>query len=349
MMTRTIDFRFRVIRNGGDLCELLPANDSTPMLTMNENNSIRTGFSGEFRPPVEDVNWLTDEIRPEMILNGITYRLGVFIPNKVDEVDNGISKSLRITAYDRGWLVRDHRAETRPFFAAGTNYLEAVVSALTASGIGSISEVPTDQVLAEDREDWDVGVSWLEVVNKLLSEINYNSVWFNADGTCMLEPIATPTAANIDHMLDEHDVQSMITPGYQKVTDFYETPNVFICVCSNPDKAEAMVATAENTNPQSPLSIPRRGRRIAQLLYVDNIASEEELQVYANRQVTESMLTGETFQIQTALLPGFGVGDVTGLKYGDILTVCREKAWSMQLGVGGKMTHTLERVILNLE
>lgn len=348
MMTRTIDFRFRVIRNGGDLCELQPANNAMPVISMDETNSIKTGFSGEFRIPSAEVNWLTDEIRPEMILNGVRHRLGVFMPNKVDETDNGISRFLKITAFDRGWLVRDNRAETRPFFAAGTNYLEAVGSALAASGIGSISEVPTDAVLAEDREDWEAGTSWLDVVNQLLSEINYKSVWFNADGTCMLEPISTPTAENINHTIDENEVESLLTPGYQKVTDFYETPNVFICVCSNPDKAEALVATAENTNPQSPLSIPRRGRRICQVLYVDNIPSLAELQVYADRQVTESMLTGETFQIQTALLPGYGVGDVTALRYGEILSVCREKAWNMQLGVGGKMTHTLERVILNL-
>lgn len=348
MTMRTIDFRFRVIRDGGDFCLLHPANDSMPVLSMDDKNSIKTGLSGEFLFPEADVNWLTDEIRPEMILNGVTYRLGVFLPNKVSEKDNGILKYLQITAFDRGWLVRDHHAESRPFFAVGTNYLEAVGSALASSGIVHIAEIPTTETLSEDREDWEVGDSWLDVANKLLKEINYEDIWFDSDGACVLEPISTPSAENIEHILNEDDVESMITPGFELTTDFCETPNVFICVCSNADKSAAMTAIGENTNPQSPLSIARRGRRIATVVQVDNIASQEELQVFADRQVTDSMLTGETIQVQTALLPGFGVGDVTALRYGNILSVCKERAWSMQLGVGGKMTHTLERVIMNL-
>ena len=61
------------------------------------------------------------------------------------------------------------------------------------------------------------------------------------------------------------------------------------------------------------------------------------------------MLTGETVTVQTALLPGYGVGDTVALQYGDVFSVCRERAWTMQLGVGGKMTHTLEKVVYNLD
>ena len=158
-----------------------------------------------------------------------------------------------------------------------------------------------------------------------------------------------PSAANIEHTLDENLIESMITPGKKQTTDFYSAPNVFICICSNADKGSAMTATAENTNPQSPLSIARRGRRIAKVVQVKNIASQQELQLYAERLVADSMLTGETVTVQTALLPGYGVGDTVALQYGDVFSVCRERAWTMQLGVGGKMTHTLEKVVYNFD
>ena len=61
------------------------------------------------------------------------------------------------------------------------------------------------------------------------------------------------------------------------------------------------------------------------------------------------MMRGETIQVETALLPGFGVGDITALRFGDILTLTKERAWSMSLQVGGKMKHTLEKVVLNVE
>jgi len=140
-----------------------------------------------------------------------------------------------------------------------------------------------------------------------------------------------------------------VYPEIIRETDIYETPNVIICVCSNADKAAAMKATAENTNPMSPLSIMRRGRRIVQVVQVDNIASQAELQEYANRLLYDSMRTGETIQVETMLQQGFGADDVTALRYDDVMGICVEKAWTMQLTPGGKMQHTLEKVVINLE
>lgn len=347
-MTRTIDFRFRVIRSGGDFCLLQPAAGSTPTVRMDDGGDIKTSFTGSFLIPEADVDWLSDEIRPEMIIDGTVYRLGVFLPASVTESDDGSCKTVQIEAYDRAWVVRDNKAETIPFFSAGTNYLSAVGSLLTAAGIIQISETPTDAVLTEDREDWDIGTSALEIANQLLDEINYEHIWFDAEGTCVLKPVTTPTAENIAHTLNEESVESLLLPGIGRSTDFYSTPNVFICICSNADKPAPMTATAENTNPQSPLSIARRGRRIAEVIQVDNVASQEDLQLYAQRLVSKSMLTGEVVRVTTALLPGFGVGDVTALQYGEVFSICRDRAWSMELTVGGKMTHTLERVVMNL-
>jgi hypothetical protein len=165
----------------------------------------------------------------------------------------------------------------------------------------------------------------------------------------VIAPIKTTTAVSIDHVLDETKIESLMIPGIQNVTDVQNAPNVFVCVCSNADKSAPMRAVAENTNPQSPLSIARRGRRITQVLQVNNIASQEALQAYASRQVTESMLSGEIITVQTCLLPGFGIGDVTAIRYGEMLAVCREKGWTMELNIGGLMTHTLERSVMNLD
>ena len=348
MTKRTIDFRYRILRNGGDYCEIHPANNSMPVIDMNDTGEIKTSFSGKFLLPQQELDWLTDEILPEMILDGVTYKLGTFLAARVEEDDDGTTPCLQIEAYDRGWMVRDSRAESRPFFAAGTNYLDAVGSALVAAGVTDIREVPTDAVLTEDREDWDCGTSWLEVANQLLGEINYEDVWFDAEGVCILEPVAVSSAENIEHMLDDTEIESMMAPGMKKTTDYYATPNVFICICSNADKEDALVAVAENVNPDSPLSIPRRGRRISTVIQVDNIASLEELQLYAERKAMESLRTGEVITVQTALLPDFGVGDITALRLKGELSVCKERSWTMQLGVGGKMTHTLEKVVYNL-
>ena len=124
---------------------------------------------------------------------------------------------------------------------------------------------------------------------------------------------------------------------------------MFVAYCANPDKSGILKATAENTNPQSPLSVQRRGRRIMKVERLDNIASQELLQDYVDQKRNDSMISGETINIQTALLPDYGVADVVALHYGETNALCIDKAWSMSLSVGGTMSHTLERVVYNLE
>lgn len=347
-MMRTLSFRYVIVRDDADYTEIYPMEGSAPTIQMNDGGVIKTSLSGSFADPGEAVNWLSDRIRPEMIIDGVTYHLGIFLPASVRVQVTDTQRWVSIEAYDQCWILRDTKTEGLQYFAAGTSYLTAIQSLLTAAGIALVNAAPSSAVLAEAREDWDIGTSYLDIINQLLSEINYNPIWFNQDGLAILEPASTPTAANIEHTLNDTDVKSLLLPNCSRETDVYEAPNVFIAVCSNADKNAAMVATAENTNPQSPLCIARRGRRIASVVKVDNIANQSELQEYANNLRNQSMISGETIQVSTCLLPGYGVADVVALRYGDLFTTCIEHSWRMQLQVGGTMQHTLEKVVINL-
>lgn len=347
-MVRTIDFRYKVMRNGAEYGSIYPVDGNAPKIWMDNSSNIKTHLSGTFLAPDRDTDWLTDQIRPELIINGVSYHAGIFLPASIQETDHESYKSITLEAYDQCWVVRDHRAESMPYFPAGTNYVEAVISMLAEAGITLIRAEETDEVMTEDREDWSIGTSYLDIINQLLNEINYNPLWFNADGVAVIEPISTASAVHVDHYLDDSVVEHMLMPGKQSKTDLYSQANVFICVCSNADKSGPMLAVAENTNPQSPLSIGRRGRRISKIITIDNIASQEALQTYASRQVTDSLLSSEIITVQTALLPGYGVGDITAIRIGGVMTVCKETAWTMELRTGGPMVHTLERSVIAL-
>lgn len=347
-MMRTINFRYVIVRNGADYMEIYPIEGSAPTIRMDDGGEIKTSLFGSFADPGDAVSWLSDRIRPEMIIDSVTYPLGIFLAASVRTQETETLKYVSIEAYDQCWILRDTKTESLQFFASGTEYLTAIQSLLTSAGITIINVTPSDMVLAEAREDWNIGTSYLTIINQLLSEINYKPIWFDQNGTAILEPASTPTAANIDHTLDDTNVTSLLLPKISTELDVYQAPNVFIVICSNPDKDAGMVAKAENTNPQSPLSIDRRGRRIVIVEQVDNIADQTELQAYADRLRNESMISGEVIEVTTGLLPGFGVADVVALRYGDIFTTCIEHSWSMQLQVGGSMQHTLEKVVINL-
>lgn len=360
---RTIDFAYHVLRNNAFFGFLHAPMDRGNVLRMDDSGEIKMSLSGTFSPFVTDVDgnpveadFLSDEIRPMLIIDGTEHALGVYGVAKAVPVENNGVQRFQVEAFDRCWKVRDNYMETRLHFAAGTNYITAIESLLIAAGITIILATPTDAVLAEAREDWEIGTSCLTIVNQLLGEINYNQLWFTPEGNAVLEPASVPTAENIEHTMSDLPEELLdgavkidrMLPSITRETDVYSAPNVFLCIVSNPDKSGPMKAKAENTNPQSPLSIQRRGRRIMKVERVDNIASQAELQAYADRLRNESMIGGETIRVTTALQPGYGVADVVAIKYGDLSAICIERAYTMELAVGGKMTHELERVVYHL-
>lgn len=358
---RTISFNYVIVRNGADYGLLWPAQDSAPTIRMDETGEIKTSLSGEFLPTVFDFNnkpmdgvemdWLSDAIRPEIVIDGTSYSLGVYLPATVEtnEGHNGTDMiTYSVEAYDRCWQVQTS-IQTQVYFASGTTYISAIQSLLTAAGIALVSTTDVATTFTEDRADWSLGTDSLTIINQLLSEINYNPLWFDHDGIAVLEPASVPSAENIDHYLNADDPDTLVHAGMRRTMDIYSAPNVFVCICNNADKTAELTATSENRNPQSPLSIPRRGRSIVHVENVDNIASQEDLQAYADRLRNESLITGETIDVETGLLPNFGVGDVTAISYGDLFDICVERAWDMRLEVGGSMSHTLEKVVLNID
>lgn len=345
-MYRTIDARYTVVRNSADFCRLYAVDGEEPTLRMDDSGEIKMSLSGSF---IYDsrVNLLSDRIRAEIIIDGTVYPLGVYLPATGTIIEDETRKKWQIEAYDQCWLVRDTKTEDLLHFDSGTPYLDAIEQLLTRSGVILTAKTASTAKLTEDREDWDIGTSYLKIVNQLLSEINYGELWFDANGIAQLHPARTPTIENVKHVLTEGDVKSLLLPGITRESDIYNTPNVFVCVCDNPDKKSVMIATSENTSVSSPLSTVRRGRRIVSFQKVDNIASQSALQTYADRLRDNSMLTGETAIVTTAIFPDYGAADVTALSYGDFDAVCIEHSWEMELKAGGNMTHTLERIVTN--
>ena len=346
-MTRTVDFRFVVMRDGSDLLEIHPIEGGSPTIRMDDSAEIKMSLTAVFVPDAR-VDWLNDRIRPEMIVDGVSYPLGIFLPATVRHEDTEQTRSISMEAFDLCWLLRDTKAEQPVVFASGTLYTTAVQQLLTQAGIALVSVTANTATLTEVRV-WEIGTSYLEIANELLSEINYKPLWFNAEGMAILEPKQAPTAENIRHTLDGGDVRSLLLPQMTRETDIYQAPNVFVVSVGNPDKGTNMTAKAENTQPDSPLSIARRGRRIVQFVKLNNIASQNELQAYADNLVRESLYIGETVEVTTGIFPGYGVADVIALNMGEVFSICIEHSWTMNLQVGGEMRHTLERVVYQYE
>ena len=470
-MIRRSSYRVDVIRSGAVWGQLRCA--EPPRIDMDASAAITRSLSVLCEADA-GVQWLTDALRPVLILDGTPFSLGIFYPASCRETVSAEGKLLiRAEAYDRAWLLSRSKTETRLHLSAGTEYLAAVDSLLLAAGITLRLSEPSSAVLATDREDWDIGTSRLEIVNQLLSEINYAPIWFDGDGWARIEPepvpdaahsaftygggaqygmtvlaraidmtqyddqrgvinssgkwtssstykskfipvpqgaervVLTPDASNYGYYswLKNDTVANNTVPNYaggmtgrvqfydtvkldipadagylwiyishsstvltprgsfliqsaetrevrrvrtsgSRETDAFGAANVFILICDNPDYDEPMTAVSVNDSPISAISTVRMGQRIAEVIKVDNIASQAALQARADTLRLRSALRGQTAEIETPLYPGHGCGDIINLNHPALGGIWRETGWSMTLGPDGVMKHRLERVIL---
>lgn len=345
-MIRTVETKMLVLRNGAQFSELQYAPDEAPRIICRDDADIKMSMSGTFRPN-DAVDWLTDELQAVLVIDGVEHPVGIFLPADVTEQENEGIRSLRVEAYDRCWRVQTENAGSMKEITSGGTYLGAVESILAQAGIALVSKTPNSSTMVTGRV-WSGNETPLQIANDLLAEINYKSLWFSAEGVAMLEAYAEPTVDNIRHTLDGDNVKSLLLPSITRKTDIYNAPNVFVCVCASPNKSTVISRTSINNSPKSPISVIRRGRQITKTVQVKNIVDGTALQAYADRLRNESMLRGETIEVETALLPGFGVADVVALHYGDLSALCLDRSWSMDFQPGGTMKHTLERVVANV-
>ena len=187
---REVAYRYQVLRNGVPYVELEAS--GAPSLRFQSGSAITRSFSGTLRKPAEAVNWFNDRLRPQMWLDGQWHNLGVFVASSVTENYANGTSWLQIEAMDRALLVKQVSTEGLLHLSAGTRYLEAIKQLLLEAGIASVLADDSADVLATDREDWNEGTSYLVIINALLSEISFDPLWFDADGTARLSRYTPP-------------------------------------------------------------------------------------------------------------------------------------------------------------
>lgn len=338
-----ISVEYAVIRDGVEITQLRAYRGGGASIAVTSEAEIKWTLSGKFE--LDDrVNYLTDRIRPYLIIDGVRQPLGLFVPTDASVEDSGRHSVQPLTAYDITYLAKSSKIENRLHLAAGTLYTSAIQMLLVESGITDILIEPSATVLQTDREDWEPGTDRLTIANALAAECNYNSLWMDQKGVVRGTLIRQPSAEAIT-VAYRDDRYSLLYPEETRSIDLFDHPNVFVVEVDNPDLERPMRVISVNDRPDSPFSTVSMGRRIAQYEKLDNIASPAELQVYADNKMFASIQTTETRTWYTGPSAGHSVFDVVALYKGDISALYQETGWRLDLEAPYRMTHTGKRVL----
>lgn len=328
--THFVDVKF--LKDGSQNTE--PDTFSFAIKGVTEKNTIKKG-----------ILWVTDRIRPVLIVNGEEYSVGRYIATTpCEKRENGITV-WEIEAYSVLYLASRVCVEENYRISAGTNYIAAIQGLLRTAGITEYEADATTLVLAADRADWTVGTPVLRIVNALLAEINYDPAWVDLKGKVHLTKYKAPSMDAIDHIYNAGQ-NSIIEDAYTVSSDYFDKANVFRCVCTSPDLDAPLSAEAENNDENSPFSTVSMGIRILDYEEVESVPDLATLQERVQNKLTKSLQAKEEITFITALAPEHGVYDTVAIGLDGVTGIYRETAWSMTLDASGNMRHTAERVVL---
>lgn len=297
----------------------------------------------------EEIDWLNDKIQPFILLkmpNGmwVEWSLGIFVLSSPERVERAGRVYRSVEAYDGLVVLKDDKLTERYTIKEGTNYISAVYEILRSAGVEKINIERTQEELNTTREI-EVGTEKLKVVNDLLNEINWNTLWVDEDGYYTSSRYTSP--ANRSATQDYYDDElSILNRGMSEELDLFDIANTWSVVVSNPE-VEPLTASYVNDNPDSPTSTINRGRAIVDFREIDNIANQDALDARVERYAFNASQVYGYLKFETALNPLHSYSDVLNIrneqmgiegKYG-------ETHWTMPLKAGALMSHEVRKVV----
>lgn len=296
-----------------------------------------------------DIDWGNDRIKPWIWLKMpdggyAKYPQGVFLLTTPPVVSEETGSHRSIEGYDLLLVLLDDRVADRYVVNAGTNVTEKVVEILTGAGFSVTNIQPSDKVLPSDRE-WELGTPKLRIINNLLSMINYAGLVMDESGIPKSHTYIAPERRMAEYTYATDDI-SVILPGAELAIDFFDVPNRWIGIVSNPE-LEPLFSVYTNENPDSPTSTVNRGRIIVHEPIEYEATDQEVLDRLVENKASWDSQIYQKLRFNSGLMPFHSNSDVYKVSHDGLKTSEKysETSWGMELKVGGIMKHEARRVM----
>lgn len=312
-------------------------------------NSNKLKFNTEYIKVNDSRKYMKKEIEFDRIKDRIRVYLddiclGTFMVCSSPLYTSDKTDNYEFEVYDESFIIDQSGLESRVFVAAGTKYLDFIFERLASLGFESITNDDSDATFLVDRE-FEFGKNVLELINELLKEINFNSIYLDEFGTIHLTKIREILTAK--HKYTDDPRFSIISQPVLVDLDIHKIPNVFIGKVSNPDYPE-MVYKKVNDDPTNMLSTKYRGYPVTKTFELDNIASQKELENYIDIEYLKCQQVLERVEISTAIETNHGMLDTVQIDTEDVKGLYKEISWEIECSTSNTMRHTLERNVIEL-
>lgn len=313
---RTTDYRFELLdRAEGLVGELTSVEGGS--VTWDAYASVKSSGSIEVTDDSADIDWVNTRVKPWMMLESTTndefieVPLGIYTCAAPVEQWSATGRAWKIELIDKTSILDTDIATDvngMPISYAvdtGANILTAVKTIIESTGESAAAIEPADNLVAEPLT-WPVGTPLLVIINELLSLCNYASLWTDRQGQFRTQKWVDPIARSPVYDVLQPFVSgetSLMDPSWTHDKDIYGIPNRYVVLSPGSGDEEALQSVAVNVDVNSPFSYQNRGRWITSTENGVEAESQEELDIYAVRQLKLVSSVSSKIDLNHAFLP----------------------------------------------
>lgn len=343
-------YRYDLLNSEDGYIDSLSIKNATISNNIFRDNSKRIASFEFDEYQQRNINFLNERIRPWMVLelpNGkeAKWSLGIFLLSSPTQFIKGKQKTRNIAAFDKTLVLIDRKLSEKLLIEKGKLYTNVITNLFEDSNIVSYKIEPSNVEIKADRE-FNIGVSIKEIINTLLSEINYNSLWVDANGWFICEPYVTPENRLISHkyVADEY---SIMLSEMETSLDLLNRANVFVAYSVDLESKSIMRSKLVNDSPSSILSTVSRGREITkEPVQINNAPSQAILDAKVRQMMVEESTAYNHIIFSTSVMPTHGHGEniyLDNLNLSPIPIMVNETAW--EINTDGTMKHECRRLL----
>ena len=288
----------------------------------------------------KNVDWATVRLRVEYILtwqgSQKVYPLGVFIPSAPKTNMSATGSKIDMEIYDKTIILKQDCLRKSLSFAKGTLMTDAVRSVITSTGEDNVSITASAKRLTSHRV-YPAGTSKLEIVQKLLLDLNYFAIWCDGNGQYQCHPYLGPAMRagepdGLVYAFNQGD-KAIHSADWVLDQDGFDVPNRVVCIGRTSGKAKAKIGVAEDHS--SRWSYESRGRWITRVETDVDEKTQAKVSAKAALLLSTSQAVHDHLTINHAWLP---------LQVNDIVTF-KSQGYSGAFALR-KSTVTLEPTVL---
>lgn len=250
-----------------------------------------------------DINWYTDRIsisydpgHPDLPV----IPWGVYIFASPRQV-SGIVDRYDAELLTKVALIDQDQVAEAWSLPSGSPIIPAVVSLIESTGEMRIAATESSAVTSASIA-FPAGTSKLTIINDLLTSADYTALWADGTGQFRVEPTISPRDRPIAYTFAEGPL-SIHKPDWDREQDLMSIPNRVIVVSQGNQDEPPIVGVAENNDPDSPYSIPSRGRVIARTEEVTDMSSTSAANAHAQRLLDGGMSPVATLSVEHGIVP----------------------------------------------